>query len=191
MARHEWVAAADRGIRWGVQLIVPNERGALPRLMETGRLVERLGYDAAFVFDHPAIHVDPWVALSGLAVATERVRLGSAVNCNGYRHPGHLARLAADLDNLSGGRLILGIGSGWLENEFRAFDLPFPSVPQRQAALDEALQIIPGVWGGEPFSFEGAHLRVDALRIEPQPTQQPRPPITVGGSGERGTVRQI
>src|SRR5215217_5966932 len=138
MARHPWVAEADRGIRWGVQLIVPNRKDALPDLMETGRLVERLGYDAIYIFDHPKIHVDPWIALSGLAVATERVRLGSAVNCAGYRHPAHLARLSADLDNLSRGRHILGIGSGWWEAEFRALDLEFGTVPERQAALDEA-----------------------------------------------------
>jgi len=185
------VAKADRGIRWGVQLIVPNRPRALPELMETGRLVERLGYDAIFIFDHPAIHVDPWIALSGLAVATERVRLGSAVNCAGYRHPGYLARLSADLDNLSGGRHILGIGSGWSEAEHAALGAPFPPLPQRQAMLDEALQVITGAWGDEPVTFHGAHVQTDNLRIEPPPVQQPRPPILIGGSGEKKTLRQV
>lgn len=191
MARHPWVAEADKGIRWGVQLIVPNEPGALRRLMKTGREVERLGYDAIYIFDHPAIHVDPWIALSGLAVATDRVRLGSAVNCNPYRHPGHLARLAADLDNLSDGRHILGIGSGWWEAEFNALDAPFDPLPQRQAALDESLQIIRGAWGDRPFTFDGAHVRTRGLRVEPAPVQQPAPPILIGGSGERKTLRQV
>ena len=192
MARHPWVAAAENGKpRWGVQLIAPNERGALPALMETAKLAESLGFDAAFVFDHPALHADPWVALSGMATVTSRIRLGSAVNCNGYRHPGMLARLGADLDNLSDGRLIFGIGSGWLEWEFAAFGLEFRSVPKRQAALDEALQIVQGVWGDEPFSFDGAYHRVDKLQIQPPPLQTPRPPIMIGGSGERVTLRQV
>src|SRR3954454_15871731 len=146
MARHPWVAAADNGMRWGVQLIVPDQPEGLRNLMQTGRRVEELGYDTLFIFDHPAIHADPWIALSGLAVATKRVRLGSAVNCVSYRHPAHLARLSADLDNLSGGRSLLGIGTGWWEAEYHALDLPFDPLPKRQAALDEALQIITGAW---------------------------------------------
>jgi alkanesulfonate monooxygenase SsuD/methylene tetrahydromethanopterin reductase-like flavin-dependent oxidoreductase (luciferase family) len=119
------------------------------------------------------------------------VRLGSAVNCALYRHPAHLARLAADLDNLCEGRHILGLGSGWWEAEFRALDIPFATLPKRQAFLDEALQVISGVWGDEPFSFQGEQVRTEALRIEPGPRQQPRPPILIGGSGERVTLRQV
>lgn len=189
--RHPWVADADNGVRWGLQLIVPNEPDALPRLVDTGRRVESLGYDAAFIMDHPAIHADPWICLSALAVATQRIRLGSAVNCAWYRHPAHLARLAADLDNLSRGRLILGIGSGWWGEEFHAFALPFLPLPERQAGLDEALTIIQGVWGPEPFSFAGRFFQVNTLRIEPPPCQQPRPPILIGGSGERRTLAQV
>jgi alkanesulfonate monooxygenase SsuD/methylene tetrahydromethanopterin reductase-like flavin-dependent oxidoreductase (luciferase family) len=192
MPRHPWVAAADNGKpRWGVQLIAPSDQGALPTLIETAKLVESLGFDAAFVFDHPALHADPWIALSGMATVTSRIRLGSAVNCNGYRHPGMLARLGADLDNLSEGRLIFGIGSGWFEWEFAAFDLPFRSVPKRQAALDEALQIVQGVWGDKPFSFNGDYHSVAKLQITPAPFQKPRPPIMIGGSGERVTLRQV
>ncbi|HEY7032155.1 MAG TPA: LLM class flavin-dependent oxidoreductase [Thermomicrobiales bacterium] len=191
MTRHPWVAQADRGLRWGVQLIVPAEHDALPRLIETGRMVEDLGYDALFVFDHPSVHADPWIALAGLATATSRVRLGSAVNCAWYRHPAYLARLAADLDNLSGGRLILGVGSGWMESEFRALDVPFLPIPARQSGLDEALTIVQGVWGPEPFSYAGTHFRVEAMQVTPPPRQRPRPPILIGGSGERKTLRQV
>lgn len=191
MARHPWVAEADNGIRWGVQLIVPNRRDALPVLMETGKLADSLGYDAIYIFDHPAIHVDPWIALSGLAVATQRVRLGSAVNCNGYRTPAMIARLSADLDNLSRGRHILGIGSGWWEAEFRGMGLAWETLPRRQAALDEALQIITGAWGEEPFTFSGVHHAVESFQVEPAPFQQPRPPILIGGSGEKRTLGQV
>jgi alkanesulfonate monooxygenase SsuD/methylene tetrahydromethanopterin reductase-like flavin-dependent oxidoreductase (luciferase family) len=191
MARHSWVAEADRGLRWGVQLIVPNEQDALPRLIEMGQLVEALGYDALFILDHPSVHADPWICLPGLATVTSRIRLGSAVNCAWYRHPAYLARLAADLDNLSRGRLILGLGSGWMESEFRAFGLPFLPIPERQRGLDDALTIIQGVWGPEPFSYAGKHFRVDAMQVAPPPRQQPRPPILIGGSGERKTLRQV
>jgi alkanesulfonate monooxygenase SsuD/methylene tetrahydromethanopterin reductase-like flavin-dependent oxidoreductase (luciferase family) len=189
MARHPWVAEGDGRVRWGVQLVVGTD--ALDGLVDTGRLVEQLGYDGLFIFDHPAVHADPWVCLPALAAVTSRVRLGSAVNCVLYRHPAYLARLAADLDNISGGRLILGLGIGWLVSEFAAFDIPFASAKERFAALAEALEIIPGVWGPEPFSYEGQHYRVEKLQIEPPPRQAPRPPIMIGGSGEQVTLRFV
>jgi alkanesulfonate monooxygenase SsuD/methylene tetrahydromethanopterin reductase-like flavin-dependent oxidoreductase (luciferase family) len=174
-----------------VQLIVPGAPGALRELLSTGKRVEQLGYDALFIFDHPWVHADPWTALSALAVATDRVRLGSVVNCVSYRSPVHFARLASDLDNLSGGRAIFGIGSGWWEAEYRALGVPFPSIGQRQAALDEALEIVQGVWGDAPFSYGGRHYAVDQVQIVPAPVQRPRPPILIGGSGEKKTLRQV
>jgi alkanesulfonate monooxygenase SsuD/methylene tetrahydromethanopterin reductase-like flavin-dependent oxidoreductase (luciferase family) len=190
MTRHPWVAAGDQGVRFGVQLITSHEPDALPRLLETGKRVEELGYDGLFIFDHPMIHVDPWIALSALATVTSRVRLGSVVNCVWYRHPAHLARLAADLDNLSGGRLMLGLGSGWHEGEFASLGASIPPIPERQAGLDEAVAIIKGVWGDKPFSYEGKHFRTEETHIQPPPRQQP-PPIMIGGSGERVTLRQV
>jgi alkanesulfonate monooxygenase SsuD/methylene tetrahydromethanopterin reductase-like flavin-dependent oxidoreductase (luciferase family) len=160
-------------------------------LVETARLVEQLGYDGLFIFDHPAEHPDPWVLLSGLATVTERVTLGSVVNCIYYRHPAYLARMAADLDNLSGGRLMLGLGNGWLESEFRALGAPFRPIPERQAGLEEALTIIEGVWGPVPFSFAGTQFQTEAMQVLPPPLQQPRPPIMIGGSGERRALRQV
>jgi alkanesulfonate monooxygenase SsuD/methylene tetrahydromethanopterin reductase-like flavin-dependent oxidoreductase (luciferase family) len=190
MAVHPWVAAADDGVRFGVQLVVRPE--VLPRLLEAGQLVDRLGFDGLFIFDHPSLQADPWMCLSALSAVTERVRLGSIVNCVPYRHPAHLARLGADLDVLSGGRLVLGLGIGWLASEFRAFDVPMPPIPDRHAALAEAITIITALWGAdEPFSFSGQHYRVDELRLLPPPVQRPRPPIVIGGNGERLTLRQV
>jgi alkanesulfonate monooxygenase SsuD/methylene tetrahydromethanopterin reductase-like flavin-dependent oxidoreductase (luciferase family) len=117
--------------------------------------------------------------------------LGSVVNCLFYRHPSYLARLAADLDQLSGGRLMLGLGIGWDAAEFRALDKPFLSVPRRQAALDEAVTIINGLWGPEPFTFRGEHFAVEAMRVSPPPLQRPRPPLMIAGGGERRTLRQV
>jgi alkanesulfonate monooxygenase SsuD/methylene tetrahydromethanopterin reductase-like flavin-dependent oxidoreductase (luciferase family) len=189
MARHPWVTAGNGRVRWGVQLVVGTD--ALSELVATGRLVDEMGYDGVFIFDHPAIHADPWICLSALAAATDRVSLGSAVNCVGYRHPAYLARLAADLDNISNGRIILGLGIGWLVPEFAAFDIPFKSAKERFTAFAEALEIIPGVWGPEPFSFDGQHYRVEKLQIQPPPLQAPRPPLMIGGSGERVTLRFV
>ena len=146
VARHPWVAEADTGIRWGVQLITPNEPDALANLIKTAGRVEELGYDLLSIFDHPLMHVDPWIALSGLATRTSRVRLGSTVNCAVYRHPAHLARLATDLDNLSNGRHVLGLGSGWLKPEFEALGRDFGTFADRSAALEDTLAIVHGVW---------------------------------------------
>ena len=183
MARHPWVAAADDGIRWGVQLVLGDE--GLPRLLETGRNVEALGFDGCYIFDHPAVQADPWVCLSALTGVTERVRLGSFVNCIPYRHPAMVARMTADLDNISHGRFLLGLGIGWLKPEFEAFGVSFDPIPERFAALEEALEIIPGVWGPEKFAYEGQYYQIGPLQVSPRPVQQPRPPLVIGGSGKR------
>ena len=122
---------------------------------------------------------------------TERIRLGSAVNCVRYRHPAHLARLAADLDNLSDGRVVLGVGAGNDEPEFAAFGMAFPPARERLAAMEEAVRIVHGAWGEEPFSFAGAHFTTEAIKIQPTPRQRPRPPLMIGGGGTRVTLRQV
>lgn len=189
MARHPWVAAADNGIRWGVQLVLGD--AGLGRLLDAGRQVEALDFDGCFIFDHPSIQADPWTCLSALAGVTERVRLGSVVNCVSYRHPTMLARLATDLDTISNGRLMLGLGIGWLIPEFAALGLSYDSATARFAALEEALAIIPGVWGPERFAFDGTHYQVGPVRITPPPVQQPRPPLLIGGSGEKKSLRLV
>jgi alkanesulfonate monooxygenase SsuD/methylene tetrahydromethanopterin reductase-like flavin-dependent oxidoreductase (luciferase family) len=189
VARHPWVAEADNGLRWGVQLVLGD--AGLGRLLDAGRQVEALGFDGCYIFDHPAIQADPWTCLSALAGVTERVRLGSVVNCVRYRHPTMLARLATDLDNISNGRLMLGLGIGWLVPEFAALGLSYDSASDRFAALEEALEIIPGVWGPEKFAYDGTHYRVGPVRISPPPVQQPRPPLLIGGSGEKKSLRLV
>lgn len=189
MARHPWVAEADNGIRWGLQTVVPADREAPRRLLGTAKRMESLGFDSLFVMDHPAMHADPFVLLSGVAAVTERIWLGQLVMAAAYRNPGYLARLQADLDNLSGGRSILGVGSGWFEAEYKMLDIAFPPIGKRQTSLDEAMAIVEGVWGEEPFSFEGEHFTVSDLRIEPAPAT--RPPVLVGGGGEKRTLRQV
>jgi alkanesulfonate monooxygenase SsuD/methylene tetrahydromethanopterin reductase-like flavin-dependent oxidoreductase (luciferase family) len=132
---------------------------------------------------------DPWTCLSALALVTEQVMLGSVVNCIYHRHPAHLARLASDLDQLSNGRLMLGLGIGWVEEEFRAFNIPFPPVSDRQRGMEEAVAIVKGVWGATPFTLEGTQFAVRAAHITPP--KQSRVPVMIAGGGERITLRTV
>jgi len=125
MARHPWVAKADDGVRWGMQVVVPARRDALLKLMDVARQMESLGFDSLFVMDHPALHADPYIALSGAAAVTEKLHLGQLVMAATYRHPAFVARMQTDLDNLSGGRSVLGVGSGWFEAEYDMMHIPF------------------------------------------------------------------
>src|SRR5215471_18403343 len=160
-------------------------------LLEAARLAEELGLDAFFVGDHPAWALDPFVHLAAIAATTHRIRLGVNVCCALYRHPVMTARLAADVDNLSGGRLILGLGNGWDGNEFANLGLPFPPARDRQQALEEAITIMLGAWQEEPFSFEGKHFKCTGAHVSPEPIQRPSLPIMIAGGGERVTLRQV
>ena len=189
MARHPWVAKADDGVRWGMQVVVPARRDALPKLMDVARQMETLGFDSLFVMDHPALHADPYIALSGAAAVTEKLHLGQLVMAATYRHPAFVARMQADLDNLSGGRSVLGVGSGWFEGEYRMMDLPFPAIGRRQKDLDELISCVDGLWSGKPFTHHGDTFTLDGMQIDPPPAR--RPPVLVGGSGKKGTMRQV
>jgi alkanesulfonate monooxygenase SsuD/methylene tetrahydromethanopterin reductase-like flavin-dependent oxidoreductase (luciferase family) len=192
---HPWVEARRDRITFGLQVFArPDDPQPHRRIVRAGLLAEELGLDAFYIGDHPAQAPECWLHLAAVAVQTERIVLGSVVNCVLYRHPVMMARLAADLDHLSGGRLMLGLGIGWVESEFAELGQRYPSTPERQAALEEAIAIIEGVWGEErtePFSFSGEHYEVSNARITPRPLQQPRPPLLIAGAGERVSLRQV
>jgi alkanesulfonate monooxygenase SsuD/methylene tetrahydromethanopterin reductase-like flavin-dependent oxidoreductase (luciferase family) len=187
-----WVEEHRSHIGFALQ-VFPKGVGAdrSKQLVETGLLAESLGYDAFLIGDHPARGPEPWLHLAALATATRRIRLGSLVNCIHYRHPLMLARLASDLDHLSEGRLILGLGIGWDTNEFASFAIPFLLARQRQAALEESLAIMRGVWGDRPFSFQGRYFQVEDAQVAPPPLQRPSPPLIIAGGGEQVTLRQV
>jgi alkanesulfonate monooxygenase SsuD/methylene tetrahydromethanopterin reductase-like flavin-dependent oxidoreductase (luciferase family) len=192
MAVHPWVAESAQGpIRFGIQAILGQDRDVYTRAIETAQLAESLGFDFYSIFDHPSMQADPWTVLPAVAMATERIRLGSTVNCALYRHPGHLARLATDLDGISRGRALLGLGSGWLEREFEALTIPFRTARERHDALDETVQIVRGVWSLPPFSFNGTYFSTKEMEVLPPPVQSPYPPIMIGGSGPRRTLRLV
>lgn len=188
----EWVERNRQRIAFGLQAVPrPDDPDASRRILKAATLAEELGYDAFLLGDHPAYSPECWLHLAAIAVSTSRIRLGSVVNCALYRHPVMTARLAADLDNLSEGRVLLGLGAGWNRTEFAQLGIPFPATGDRFGALAEAIQVIRGVWGTEPFTFTGKYFRTANERIFPAPIQQPAPPLIIAGGGERITLRLV
>jgi len=197
LAVHPWVAARHNQIRFALQVDTrKDDPEPSAHVLAAGRLAEALGYDAFFTGDHPSWQSEVWLHMAALAVTTERIGLGPLVSCALYRPPVVTARLAADLDNLSRGRLVLGLGIGWDAsalgwgtNEFERMGLPYPPVRERQAALAEVITILRGVWGPEPFTFHGTYYTTKDAQVVPPP-RQGVPPIVIAGAGER-TLRQV
>jgi F420-dependent oxidoreductase-like protein len=135
--------------------------------------------------------MDGWTLLGALATATNRARLGLMVGCNGYRYPAVLAKIATTVDQVSGGRLDMGLGAGWFDLEYDMYGIPFPPPAHRIRELDEACQAIKLLWTQELASFEGKYYSLHEARHEPKPLQKPYPPITIGGGGEKLTLRVV
>ena len=135
--------------------------------------------------------MDGWTLLGALAATTRRVRLGLMVGCNGYRHPAVLAKIATTVDQVSGGRLDMGLGAGWFELEYNMYGVPFPPPAQRIGELDEACQVLKLLWTQELSDFHGKYYALTAARHEPKPVQQPHPPFVIGGGGEQLTLRVV
>jgi probable F420-dependent oxidoreductase len=157
---------------------------------------ERLGFESVWLSDHffstlerygggPERYgsLEPLATLAGLAAATERVRLGTLVLSAGFRHPAVLAKAATAIDRVSGGRLELGLGAGWFEDEYEALGLPFGTVRERFDVLEDALGYLGALFGPEPASFEGRRFSLRGAFNHPRPVQEPRPPLLVGGKG--------
>ena len=151
--------------------------------------------DHWFQMEHFATAHDPMLegysVLNFVAAKTERLRLGLLVTGVTYRHPGLLAKTVTTLDVLSGGRAFLGIGAAWYEREHRALGVPFPPVAERFERLEEALQICEQMWSDDEGPFEGKHYQLAETINVPQALQSPRPPILIGGGGEKKTLRLV
>jgi alkanesulfonate monooxygenase SsuD/methylene tetrahydromethanopterin reductase-like flavin-dependent oxidoreductase (luciferase family) len=153
-------------------------------LVELSVAAERAGWDAFLLWDHMVIDragvpiVDPWVTLGAVAARTERIRLGTCVTPVARRRPHKLARETITLDRLSAGRLIVGIGLGHPDDEYATFGED-TDLRVRAARTDEALNVLAGLWSGEPFAHDGTYFRVERVRFLPPPLQQPRPPVWV------------
>ena len=156
------------------------------------READELGYYGASLWDLLNVpSLECWTTLSALAAETRSIRLIPLVLANLYRHPAMLAKMAATLDAISGGRLELGIGAGGNGPDHRASGLPFPSTPERIAMLEEAVQVIKAMWSGSPASFSGRHYSVADAVCDPPPVQRPWPPILIGGHGETHLLRAV
>jgi probable F420-dependent oxidoreductase len=153
--------------------------------VERARRVEQLGYSILVVPDHFRDHLAPVPALTAAALATTRLRVGSLVFSNDFRHPAVLAKEAATIDVLSGGRFELGLGGGWLRAEYDQTGIPFEAPGTRVERLEEAVTIIKGLLAGERVTFAGRHYTIADLEGRPTPVQRPHPPIAIGGGGRR------
>jgi F420-dependent oxidoreductase-like protein len=181
---------------WKLEYSGWNAPDAWNRSVEIACLAEELGYDHIWVYDHvetvprrePTHVFEAFTMLSALSQRTERVQLGQLVTCAAYRNPGLLAKQAACLDVYSRGRLILGLGAGWYEQEYDSYGYTFPRPGERLDILDETLELVRRFWTEETVTFEGKHLQYRGAYCDPKPVQQ-LPSVWVGGGGEQKTLR--
>ena len=176
----------------------PQEGASYDDLLRVARATEELGFDGFFRSDHYTAFfggdglpgpTDAWITLAALARETSRIRLGTLVTAATFRLPGPLAIAVAQVDAMSGGRIELGLGTGWHEGEHTAYGIPFPSLGERFERFEEQLQVVTGLWASAgPFSFEGRHYRLTDAPALPKPVQE-RVPVIVGGGGQRRTPR--
>lgn len=174
----------------------PNISQPWEDVLTIARHAEHAGYDGVWAADHfmpnsPDVSgpvAECWTTLAALAAAVPRIRLGALVAGNTYRHPAVLAKMAATIDQIAGGRLVLGIGAGWQENEHAAYGIDFFTVKERLARLEEACQVIKALTTQERATFQGRYYTLADAPLEPKPAQQPLP-LLVGGGGEKVTLR--
>jgi F420-dependent oxidoreductase-like protein len=180
-----------------VALMIEGQDGVTwPQWVALAQTAERAGIEALFRSDHyssPSQHgvvgaLDAWTTLAGLAAVTEKLRLGTLVSPVTFRHPSLLARSVVTVDHISGGRVELGMGAGWMEIEHEAFGFPFPPYDERIVDLAEQVEIVHREWTEEAFDFEGRHYRLHDSRSLPKPVQRPHPPLIIGGAGKRRSI---
>ncbi len=184
-------------LRFGLRL--PQDCTDPGELRDLAQAAEQLGYHSLWLFDHlyhfpvpdNVTVLESWTLMSVLAGATSSIRLGTLVLCDGYRPPALLAKMAATLDVLSGGRLEFGYGAGWHEEEFTGYGYEFPSVATRIRRMEEGLTVLKQLWSAERSSWTGKFYRLHEAICEPKPVQRPHPPITIGGGGERLLLRAV
>lgn len=182
-------------MKFGVVLHVSATYAKWDTFLTIAKEAERLGYDSVWVSDHfisPSgrpYGLESWTVLSALASSTHKIRLGTYVLCNQFRHPSLLAKMTSTLDNVSKGRLELGIGAGWLRNEHIAFGFEWNKHSARVERLRETLEITKQLWTKNHVSYDGKHFQLRDATLEPKPLQKPYPPLWIGGNSE--AIRKI
>ena len=186
----------DKTIKFAVFL--PQTGLSFEQLLGKADLVEEFGYHSLWLVDHmwtPVLPEEPQLecmaAMSALAARTKALRLGTLVLCNSYRNPALLAKSLATIDQISNGRLEVGLGAGWAEEEYRAYGYPFPPIGVRLKQLEDGLNIVKAMFADGKATYRGAHHSVVEAICNPKPIQRPHPPITVGGAGEKVLLRLV
>jgi F420-dependent oxidoreductase-like protein len=185
---------------WRLDLVgIADPAEAYEAMTRVAKEAETLGFDSLWLYDHfhtipiPAqeITFECWISTAALARDTTRMRIGQMVTCNSYRNPALLAKMASTVDALSHGRLVLGIGAGWYEHEYRAYGYPYPETGERLGRLHEAIQIILAMWTQDEATFEGTYYQVRGAINQPKGVQKPHIPLLIGGGGEKVTLRLV
>jgi F420-dependent oxidoreductase-like protein len=171
---------------------------AFDKLVELAKVADESGFTTIWAPDHfipfgpsGSYVFEAWTTLAALAREVGTARLGQLVTGNGYRNPALLAKMASNLDVVSGGRLTFGIGAGWYEDEYKAFGYDFPGAGERLRRLEEALQIIQALWTGNPATFDGRYFSTAGAVSLPTGVQLPHPPVMIAGGGEKVTLRLV
>ena len=184
----------------GFAVKTPPQHTTWSDMLDVWRTADQIElFESAWNFDHfYPIHGDPngpcleaWVTLSALAQATSRIRIGCMVHGMPYRHPALTANMAATLDIVSEGRFNLGLGAGWYEVEAKAYGIELGTIKERMDRFDEGVEVIASLLSQEHTTFHGSYYRLENARCEPKGPQRPRPPIAIGGGGERRTLRTV
>ena len=185
-----------RPVRFGVK--VAQMGGSYPEMRAAWREADRLGFDTGWLHDHLLNQNDVsrpedegWTVLTALLVESRRLRGGLMVTANTFRHPSVLAKMVTTLDVISEGRVDVGLGAGWFEEEHRQYGLSLPPLGERMRRLDEACQVLKALWTTPRATFDGAHYQLRAAIHEPKPVQRPHPPLVIGTRGERVGLRLV
>ena len=181
---------------WRLDLVGIGVEDQWSVMTDVARTIESSGFESLWVFDH--FHTVPiptqeetyeaWTLMAAFAAVTETVRLGQMCTCNGYRNPAYLAKVAASIDAISGGRVEMGIGAGWYEHEFDGYGYPFPKASVRIGELAEAVEIMRRMWTEDEVRFDGEHYTLEGAICRPRPLQDPHIPVWVAGGGEKLTL---
>jgi F420-dependent oxidoreductase-like protein len=184
-------------MRFGIQ--TGPQHVSWPELLDIWQVADRLSFDTAWTFDHffpimsdpKGSQLEGWVTLTALAEETRHVRVGTLVTGITYREPAVLAKMGATLDVITGGRLEMGLGAAWFQQEHEALGIPFPPVAERIKRLGEACEVIKRMWTEDVATWDGQYYHIREAYCNPKPVQKPHPPILIGGGGEQLTLKMV
>jgi F420-dependent oxidoreductase-like protein len=182
---------------WRLDLVGIEVEDHWPTMLEVGRRIEHLGFESLWVYDHfhtvpeaaQEVTYEAWTLMAALGATTETVRLGQMCTCNTYRPPSYLAKISACIDVISAGRLEMGIGAGWYEEEHDGYGYSFLSPAGRLGMLREGVEILKAMWTEEEVHYAGKHYQLEGGICQPKPVQKPHIPIWIAGGGEKVTLR--